>query len=288
MEKQCYWIWLSRIENINTIVLYQLLEKYKEPENIWKLNFTQLVKEGLDFYTAQSIIEPVYRENLEKYLVYMKKNHIELITYRDKQYPKLLRNIYDFPIVLYVKGNKEIFNQDIIAIVGCRRCTSYGEQIAKKFSYDLAKRNISVISGMARGIDTFAHLGCMQAKAAKTIAVLGSGLDNIYPPENKILYENIIKTGGTIVSEYVIGTKPIGNNFPRRNRIISGMAKSLIVIEAKIKSGTFITVDFALEQGKDIYAVPGNINSSCSEGTNELLKQGAIPITKIDDIIFYS
>lgn len=211
MEKQCYWIWLSRIENINTIVLYQLLEKYKEPENIWKLNFTQLVKEGLDFYTAQSIIEPVYRENLEKYLVYMKKNHIELITYRDKQYPKLLRNISDFPIVLYVKGNKEIFNQDIIAIVGCRRCTSYGEQIAKKFSYDLAKRNISVISGMA---------------------------------------------------------------------------KSLIVIEAKIKSGTFITVDFALEQGKDIYAVPGNINSSCSEGTNELLKQGAIPITKIDDIIF--
>lgn len=285
MEKQCYWIWLSRIENINTIVLYQLLEKYEEPENIWKLTFTQLVKEGLDFYTAQSIIEPVYRTNLGKYLVYMKKNHIELITYRDKQYPKLLRNIYHFPIVLYVKGNKEILNQDFIAIVGCRNCTNYGEQIAKKFSYDLAKRNISVISGMARGIDTFAHMGCIQANGAKTVAVLGSGLDNIYPPENKILYENIIRFGGAIISEYVVGTKPIGSNFPKRNRIISGMAKSLIVIEAKIKSGTFITVDFALEQGKDIYVVPGNINSLCSEGTNELLKQGAIPITKIDDII---
>lgn len=284
MEKQFYWIWLSRIENVHTIVLYQLLEKYKQPENIWKLSFAQLVKEGLDFFTAQSIIEPIYRKNLEKYLNYMKQNHIELITYKDNRYPILLRNIYDFPIVLYVKGNSTILNKNFIAIVGCRKCTYYGEQIAKKFAYDLAKKNISVISGMARGIDTFAHIGCIQANGAKTVAVLGSGLDNIYPPENKLLYENIIKTGGAVISEYVIGTKPLGNNFPKRNRIISGMSKALIVVEAKLKSGTFITVDFALEQGKNIYVVPGNINSACSEGTNELLKQGAIPITNITDI----
>lgn len=284
MNKQCYWIWLSRIENISTTVLYQLLEKYKEPENIWKLTFAQLVAEGIDFYTAQSIIEPTYRTNLEKYLNYMGQNQIELITYLDKDYPTLLREIYDFPIVLYVKGNKKILNENFIAIVGCRNCTNYGEKVAKKFAFDLSQKNINVISGMARGIDTFAHIGCLQANKAKTVAVLGSGLDTIYPPENKMLYENIVKTGGAVISEYVIGRKPIGTNFPRRNRIISGMAKSLIVIEAKLKSGTFITVDFALEQGKDIYAVPGNINSLSSQGTNELLKQGAIPITKIEDI----
>ncbi len=284
MERKCYWIWLSRINNINTLVLYQLLEKYKDPERIWELTFAKLVKEGLDFYTAQSILEPSYRTNLKQYLEYMQKHQIELITYRDSKYPILLRNIYDFPIVLYLKGNQEILNNEYTAIIGCRNCTHYGEKIAKKFAYDLAKINVGIISGMARGIDTFAHIGCIQANNAKTIAVLGSGLDNIYPPENKLLYENIIKSGGAIVSEYVVGTKPIGKNFPRRNRIISGMAKRLIVIEAKIKSGTFITVDFALEQGKDIYAVPGNINSVCSEGTNELLKQGAIPITTIDDI----
>ena len=162
----------------------------------------------------------------------------------------------------------------------------YGMNIARKMSYDLANKNIVVVSGMAKGIDGIAHRGALETnQKGSTIAVLGSGVDYPYPYENIETYKNILKNDGLIISEYIVGTKPNGKNFPKRNRIISGLSNGILVIEAKKKSGTMITVDFALEQGKNVYIVPGNIDSSNSEGTNELIKQGAKLVSNIDDIL---
>ncbi len=279
-----YWVWLSRIEGLNPKVLNELLEKYDEPKTIWGKTKEELLEEGLKEKYIDKITNNDYRQKIDKYLEYMKKYNIEIITIKDKEYPDKLKVIYDPPIVLYIKGNKEILNEKSMAIVGCRSCTKYGENIAKKLAYNLSLTNINIISGLAKGIDSFAHKGSLAAKG-KTIAVVGCGLDRVYPEENKALFNEIIKNGGTIISEYIIGTKPLAKNFPRRNRIISGMSDGLIVVEAREKSGTLITVDFALEQGKNIYAVPGNIDNLNSYGTNELIKQGAKVVTSMQDIL---
>lgn len=213
----------------------------------------------------------------------MQKNNIDILNIRDKQYPKMLKEIYDPPISLYIIGNKKILNNVSIAIVGCREATEYGKKSAKYFAYNLSKNGINIVSGLAKGIDSYSHIGTLQNEG-KTIAVIGNGLDMIYPSENIWIAKKIIKTGGAIISEYPLGTKPEKMNFPARNRIISGMSKGIIVVEAKEKSGTLITVDFALEQGRDVYVVPGNINSINSIGTNELIKQGAKMVTTYDEI----
>lgn len=189
---------------------------------------------------------------------------MKYITMKDKQYPEKLKTIYAPPKGLYVKGNLSLLNEYAVAIIGSRNCSRYGEIVAKKFGIDLAKIGITVISGMARGIDTFAHIGCLTGNG-KTVAVLGSGLNKIYPKENEKLYYKILEKGGAIISEYPPDAEPIPEHFPARNRIISGLCDKLIVVEAGKRSGTFITVDFALEQGKEIYAVPGNITSLKSE-----------------------
>lgn len=223
-------------------------------------------------------------EHIEPLNFYLKKNNIQVIKITDKEYPEKLKQIYDAPKTLYIKGEKNVLNETGIAIIGARMCSIYGKNVTEKFSYDLAKRKIVTISGLARGIDTACHMGTVRAKG-KTIAVLGSGIDIIYPGENKLLAEEIIKNGGAIISEFPIGMRPLPTNFPRRNRIISGLSDGVVVVEAKQKSGTFITVDFALEQGKEVYAVPGNINSITSTGTNELIKQGAKVVTSVKDIL---
>lgn len=253
-----YWIWLSKLR-LKPIALKKLLERYKIPKNIWNLSKEQLIKDETREYISKEILNIEYRKNINDYINYMKNNNIEWISIFDKDYPKNLKNIYDPPIVLYVKGKKKILNDISIAVIGCRNCSKYGEIVARKISYELAKANINIVSGLARGIDTSAHIGSLKAKG-KTIAVLGSGLDNIYPKENTKLVDEIIKTGGCILSEYIVGTKPEKENFPKRNRIISGLSNGLLVVEAKEKSGTFITVDFALEQGKEVYAVPRKYN----------------------------
>ena len=189
---------------------------------------------------------------------------MEYISINDERYPDKLRNIYNPPKGLYIKGNYELLKEPAIAIIGSRNCSKYGEIVAKRFSIDLAKKRIVVISGMATGIDTCAHIGTLIGKG-KTIAVLGSGLEKIYPKENEKLYYNILEKDGAIISEYEPNEEPKPINFPERNRIISGLCDKLIVVEATKRSGTSITVNFALEQGKEIYAVPGNITSFKSE-----------------------
>ncbi len=286
MQDKKYWIWLSRIEGLGPIKIKQLLEIYKTPKIIWKLSKEELIKaKGIGEIIANQILDERYRKDLEQYIKYMEKYHIGMITILDEDYPRKLRNIYDAPVVLYYKGNRKLLScNKVIAIVGCRNCSKYGENISTKFAHELAKEGICIISGMAKGIDSAAHIGALKEKG-KTIAVLGSGLDRIYPSENLKLYNEILENRGVIITEYVIGTNANKMNFPARNRIISGLSDGVIVVEAKEKSGTLITVDFALEQGKDIFVIPGNITSNNSVGTNELIKQGARCVTCVEDIL---
>ena len=208
------------------------------------------------------------------------------ISIESEEYPQKLRKIYDPPMKLYVLGNKEILKQKGIAIVGTRNATEYGKNIALQISKELSQNGINIISGLALGIDTYAHKGniCAQSKG-KTIAVLGSGIDEIYPKENIELARKIIQTGGCIISEYPLGTKPSKLNFPKRNRIISGLSDGILVVEAGEKSGALITAEFGLEQGKEIFAVPGDITKIQSRGTNMLIKDGAKIVLSSQDIL---
>lgn len=306
IEEKRYWIWLSLIPNLGVKRKQILLKKYKNAKNIYNATKEELLKtNGIGEKLVEAILDLKIRKSVNKHLKYLQENNIDIISITDKEYPKMLKEIYDPPISLYIRGNKEILNEKSIAIVGCRDATTYGKKAAKYFAYNLAKEGFNIISGLARGIDSYSHIGCIVAdreekdnasnriknganiknNIAKTIAVLGNGLDTIYPTENKYLAQEIIKRGGAIISEYPLGTKPEKMNFPARNRIVSGLAKGLIVVEAKEKSGTLITVDFALEQGKDVYVVPGNINETTSVGTNELIKQGAKLVSTYMDIL---
>ena len=251
-----YWVWFSRIYKIGPVNQNKLLERYKLPEKIWNLSKKELEKNKfLKEEQINIILDKMYRINLEKYIEYMKKNKIYLISINDKYYPEKLKNIYDAPAVIYLKGNKKILNKKSIAIIGSRNCSNYGMTVTKRFTYELAKNNIIVISGLARGIDKYAHIGTLHVENS-TIAVCGCGLDRVYPSENKNIFDKIIEKNGVVISEYVIGIKPEKDHFPARNRIISGLSDGVLVIEANSRSGTFITVDFALEQGKNIYAIP--------------------------------
>lgn len=275
------------MQKLTSLEKEYLLEKYETPENVWHLDFATLKNEtNLSNECVKEIVNHEYRQNLEKFQEYMKVNNIKMITVKDQEYSEKLRNIYDKPIVLFAKGNLQLLNTKSVAIVGSRDCSNYGENIAKMMSYNLAKENICVISGLAKGIDKFAHIGALDA-GGKTIAVIGNGLDYIYPYENKNLYERILKNNGLIVTEYIIGTKPKKLNFPARNRIISALSDAIIVVEAKEKSGALITAEFGLEHGKEVFAVPGNIDNENSKGTNSLIKDGANILLNHKDVIEY-
>ncbi len=293
LEEKRYWIWLSLIPNLGSKKIQSLLEEYKDPKTIYHLKEKDLYKiKGIGEKSIKHMVNPQIRESVERHIQYMIKNEIDIISIHNSKYPKILKEIYDPPISLYVKGNTNILNQKAIGIVGCREASQYGKSVAKYFSYHLAQEEINVVSGLAKGVDSYAHVGaiCIANMAkkcedcGKTIAVVANGLDIIYPKENEMLQEEILRTGGAIITEYPLGTKPERMNFPARNRIISGISKGILVVEAKEKSGTLITVDFALEQGRDVFVVPGNINSSNSVGTNCLIKQGAKLVTNYREI----
>ena len=220
---------------------------------------------------------------LEKYEKYILKNDIKIINISDDNYPAKLKNIYAPPITIFAKGDISLLNSKSIAIVGSREPSKYGIYVAEKFSKELSKEGITIVSGLARGIDTFAHVGALSS-FGKTIAVLGSGIDVVYPKENAKYYREISEKG-LIISEYIVGTAPESKNFPQRNRIISGLSDGVLVVEARKNSGTMITTDFALEQGKELYVIPGNITSNLSAGTNNLIKEGAKLVTDVYEIL---
>lgn len=245
------WIWFSRINKIGAKTQKNLLERYNTPEKIWKLKKEELQKNNfLNEEQIKIILENGYRENLQLYEEFMKKKNIKMITIRDKEYPNKLRNIYDPPVVLFAMGNIEILNEPSIAIIGSRMCSEYGKNIARQFAYNLSKHNINIISGLAKGIDTYAHFGAISANK-KTIAVIGSGLDVIYPKENVSIAEKIVQSNGAIISEYIVGTRPERMNFPARNRIISGLSDGVLVVEANRKEWNFYYCRFCNREWKE-------------------------------------
>ena len=279
-----YWIWFSTIKGLGPIQKKELLAIYETPEKIYNASTDELKTLGILRKGMGDEIEKSKNISLiNKYEQYIIKNKIQLINITDENYPKLLKEIYDPPITLFCKGDISLLDQEASSIVGCRDSTSYGNLMSKEISYNLAKENILIVSGLAKGIDANAHSGALLANG-KTIAVLGCGVDIPYPVENIEIYKEILKKG-LIISEYIVGTKPEARNFPARNRIISGLSKGVLVVEATQKSGSMITVDFALEQGRNVYAIPGNINSQNSSGTNELIKQGAKLVTNYKEIL---
>lgn len=255
MQNLKYWIWLSKID-ICPEKIKKCLEEYSI-EDIW--NFKEELKKYFTKEEINKIQNINYKKDLKLHEQYMLKNNIGLITIKDKEYPEKLRNIDNPPICLYTLGNKKLLNKKGIAVVGSRDCSDYGKTMSLSFSYLLAKNDVTIVSGLAKGIDSAAHTGALQVNG-KTIAVIGTGIDLIYPKENIELMHKIIKNDGLIITEYPLGTKPSKENFPRRNRIISGISDGLLVIEAREKSGALISVDYALEQGKEIYVVPRQFN----------------------------
>ena len=259
MEKTKYWIWFSKIKNLGSIKKQELLKRYKI-EEIWNLKQEELMSiDGIGEKTAKEILNPKYKIGIENMIKQMKKEKIKLINIDDANYPEKLKQIYDKPISLYVKGNVEILSSFSLAVIGCRQNSKYGEEVAKAVTKGIVKNNIVTISGLAKGIDSICHKSTLK-NTGKTIAVIGSSLDIIYPSENENLVDEIINNRGCIISEYPFGTKPEKMNFPARNRIISGLSNGIIVIEAKKKSGTMTTVDFALEQGKNVFTIPRKYN----------------------------
>jgi DNA processing protein len=255
-----------------------------------KLRFNgvnQRAKKMLKYFSEHSIFEPDFTiqeiDEAKKEIEYAGKENLKIVSFNSEGFPQRLLEIKDRPLILYVKG--EIDRKDLlsVSIVGSRKCTEYGRSVARSSAFELAKLGISIISGLAYGIDSEAHKGALAANG-RTLAFLGSGIDVIYPPSNLALYE-AISENGAVVSEFPLGTKPKTYNFPFRNRLISGFSLATIVVEAEEKSGSLITAAFAVEQGKDVFAVPGNISSKFSKGTNMLIKDGAIPFLSVDDIL---
>lgn len=281
-----YDIWFSTIDLSNNTKL-KILENFTTKE-IYESNDEQLKEINFNENTINKILN-AHKYKLDRYFNYLEKYNIKVISFMDKEYPKLLKNINSKPAFLYIRGNLENLYSDNVAIVGSRNATEYGKYVSRKIAKELSDRNINIVSGLAIGIDKYAHLGSLESDIGKTIAVLGTGVSNeeVYPFQNKKVFERILENDGTIISEFKLGTKPEKYNFPQRNRIISGISNKIIVVEAEENSGSLITADFGLEQGKDIFAVPGNITSKNSIGTNKLIQEGAYVFRNVEDVFSF-
>lgn len=278
-----FWIALKSISGIGSVNFQSLLDQFGSAPAVFDASVPDLKSvEGISKETASAIADFNSWKKIKEELELIHKYNVNIITYQDELYPQKLLNIYDLPPYVYVMGNLK--KDDInIAIVGSRAASTYGKYTTEKISRELALKGLTVVSGMARGIDSAAHRGAITAHG-RTVAVLGSGLDVIYPPENKKLFQEITQNGA-VISEFPLGTPPRSSNFPARNRIISGMSYGVVIVEAGEKSGSLITARLASEQGREVFAVPGGIDSAGSRGTNKLIKQGAKLIENIDDIL---
>ena len=275
MGQEKYEVWFAGIRGLGARKKYLLHEALKSCRNAYYIEETQLKK--FPFLTekdGQEIRQAQKRKDPEKICEEMKKKGIRIIPYYSEKYPPKLLQLADFPFALFVKGKLPGKDTEKAAIIGARNCTAYGEKYAVEYGRKLAQAGVDVISGLARGIDGMGHRGALMEKG-KTFAVLGCGVDICYPREHIGLYMDILEQGGGILSEFPPGTPPLAVNFPLRNRIISGLSDAVLVMEARLRSGSLITADMALEQGKDVYALPGSLDSPLSAGCNQLIQQGA-------------
>ena len=282
-NKLKYWIALRSITGIGNIMFPALVDRFGTVEAIFSAAPSELKSvSGITKKAAAAIAGFKNWDKVKRDIEVIDKAEIHVITYQDDLYPAKLLNVYDRPPFLYVQGS--LIKDDVnIAIVGSRLASTYGKYTTERISRELALKGVTIVSGLARGIDSAAHRGALSAQG-RTIAVLGSGLDVIYPPENIKLFLDITRNGA-VISEFPPGTPPLSANFPARNRIISGISYGVVVVEAGEKSGSLITARLALEQGREVFAVPGSSDSKGSRGTNKLIKQGAKLIENTDDIL---
>jgi DNA processing protein len=273
-EDRIAWLALALTPQLGPRRVLRAIERCSSPSKIISLSLTELESLQFPAESVQFIFEGHCRRAADQQIEELAKTGASFITYADEAYPERLREIFDPPVLLWIRGNVELLAQPSLAVVGTRHPTPYGTGMAEMLSRDLATRGLIILSGMARGVDTAAHRGALAAKRP-TIAIWGTGVDVIYPKENKSLAEQIIAGGGAILSEFPLGTFPAPQNFPKRNRILSGMSVGVLVIEAAEYSGTRVTARCALEQNRDVFAVPGNVTTKNAWGPNTLIKQGA-------------
>jgi DNA processing protein len=283
-DEKCGWLALQMTPGLGNVACKNLIDKFDSPEQIFKASLSELTEvEGVRNEAARNIVEMKLATDPSTELRRVEESGARIIPFLDPGYPVALREIHDPPILLYLKGKNIPQNAIFIGVVGSRHPTPYGIKSAEKIGQGLGRRGLGVVSGMARGIDSAAHWGCLAGRGF-TIAVLGTGIDITYPASNKKLADKIIQEGA-VISEFPLGTPPEPKNFPIRNRIISGLTKGVVVVEATKKSGSLITASLALEQGREVFAVPGSIHSFKSKGSHFLIKQGARLIENSDDIL---
>ncbi len=278
-----FWLALTKIDGLGTRGCHKLIEHFGSPQAAYMASLTELESSGVPARVAQAIFSQQGLKEAESEIEGTVKAGCELVAYDSYDYPPLLKQIPDAPLVLYLRGDVKLLSQYAVSMVGSRRSSAYGSSVAHRLAHDLAQRQLVIVSGLARGIDSASHRGALEAKG-KTLAVLGSGIDVVYPRENRKLAEEICKSGA-VISEFPLGTGPHPENFPIRNRIISGLSLGVIVVEAAEYSGSLITARLALEQNREVYAVPGNITTAQSFGPNHLIKQGAKLVDQWMDVI---
>lgn len=284
MHELYYWVALRQVCGVGNVIYKILINHFKSPEKIFNASVEELKNiEGINARAVGAITGFKPTDEVDREIDGILSKKINIITFNSPDYPENLKNIYDPPPFLYVKGSFVEGDKNSVAVVGSRNASEYGIKVTQEISRNLASLGITIVSGMARGIDSAAHVSAIQC-GGRTVAVLGSGVDVIYPPENRRLYERITENGA-VVSEYPLGTRPNSYNFPPRNRIISGVSLGVLVVEASPKSGSLITAKLALDQGRDVYAVPGNVYSYKAKGTHALLKSGAKLVDNANDIV---
>lgn len=279
-----YWVALSMAPGVGCVLFKRLIEAFGSPAGVFQASPRDLERvEGIGPKVVTSLKRFGWKELVDRELRSLEKMGARLVTFADEEYPPSLKQIYDPPPLLYVLGSLKPQDQTAVAVVGSRYPTAYGKSFAERIGIGLSQRGIAVVSGLARGVDSAGHRGALAA-GGRTIGVLGCGIDLIYPPENQKLFEEVI-AHGAVISEFPLGTPPESDHFPIRNRVISGISLGVVVVEATLRSGSLITARFALEQGREVFAVPGNVDSARSAGTNRLIRQGAKLVTGTEDIL---
>lgn len=283
ITEKAYWYWLAKVEEVGVSTRTKLLEIFGSAQEIFCAKESELNNAGISKKALRALLHPRYREGVFEEFHKLQEKHIYFVTKSEEVFPKRLKTIPDAPDFLFYRGKLPLEEKPSVAIVGARECSSYGRGIAQMLAEELAGAGIQIVSGMARGVDGHAQKAAL--RFGKSFGVLGCGVDLCYPIENFSLFEELIEKGG-ILSEYAPASPALSWHFPMRNRILSGLADGLVVVEARKKSGTLITVECALEQGKDVFAVPGRIADPLSEGCNDLIRQGACMVTGSGDILF--
>lgn len=283
MNETAYWMALSGVSGIGPVRVATLLDQFGTAERVWRASAEELAGAGLDRRSLANLLQA--RRTTDPALLWqqLRRRGFRCLTWQDAAYPANLRNVDGAPPVLYLDGTIEEQDQWAVAIVGTRRASVYGREVAHRLSTELARNGATIVSGLALGIDTVAHQAAVDA-GGRTIAVLACGVDQIYPVQNRQLAA-AIRRQGALVSDYPLGTRPEPRNFPPRNRIISGLSHCVVIVEAGKRSGALITAEFAAEQGRDVFAVPGSILHAGSAGCNQLIQDGASPLLSIDDVL---